>query len=508
MNLFQLVFKQMRQRALGTWLTLLSVVLGVALAVAVLLIRNGGAALFGQTDYGYDLIVGKGSPIQLVLNTVYHIDQSPGNVPYSLYEQLNKDRRQVKQAIPIAVGDTYKNRRIIGTVPQMFGFTPGGNPVEKVEDAFNYRPGKRFAFAEGTVFHPRKFEAIVGSDVPRLAGLKIGDIFHATHGAPAEGQTAHQHGEEWKVVGVLKPTNTSNDRVIFIPLVTTYCVEEHSEGMAIQSNIRAAASGQPVRPSPPARAPAKSETPPAPPAADLLSGDAPATKPDAHDGHDHESHDEHAHHEVTGGEGHAHEHEAYTVNEDGTVDPKLPQDQWLLSAILIKARAPFMAQTLEYNINAGSVATAVKPAMVMSQFFDTILAGSTLVLLLISALVSIVAAVGILVSIYNSVAARKREIAILRALGATKARVLTLICVEAGLIGLLGGVVGWVLGHLIGLIGSAWMERLLGQGFNAFAVGWEELAYLAGVVVVAVLAGLVPAMKAYRTPVATNLVAA
>src|SRR4051794_26311927 len=92
MNLFQLVLKQMRQRALGTWLTLLSVVLGVGLAIAVLIVRSGSEALLSQTDYGYDLIVGKGSPTQLVLNTVYHIDKSPGNIPYSLYEQLANPR--------------------------------------------------------------------------------------------------------------------------------------------------------------------------------------------------------------------------------------------------------------------------------------------------------------------------------------------------------------------------------------------------------------------------------
>src|SRR5687767_6458724 len=193
MNLFQLVLKQMRQRALGTWLTLLSVTLGVGLAVAVLLVYRGSESLFGQKDYGYDLIIGKGSPLQLVLNTVYHIDQSPGNVPYSLYEVLSKDRRMVKVAVPIVVGDSYKGRRIIGTLPQMFGYTLGGNPIEEPGNVFNYRPGRKFEFAEGTVFHPRKFEAVVGSDVPQLAGLKMGDTFVATHGAPAEGQKEHVH---------------------------------------------------------------------------------------------------------------------------------------------------------------------------------------------------------------------------------------------------------------------------------------------------------------------------
>src|SRR5918999_4254078 len=107
MNLLQLVLKNMRQRALGTWLTLLSVVLGVALAVAVLLVRQGGQSLFAQTDFGYDLIIGKGSPTQLVLNTVYHIDQSPGNLPYTVYDSLlrdpvrpNRPHPRVKLAVP------------------------------------------------------------------------------------------------------------------------------------------------------------------------------------------------------------------------------------------------------------------------------------------------------------------------------------------------------------------------------------------------------------------------
>jgi putative ABC transport system permease protein len=103
---------------------------------------------------------------------------------------------------------------------------------------------------------------------------------------------------------------------------------------------------------------------------------------------------------------------------------------------------------------------------------------------------------------------RIRESGLLRALGATRTRILTLICVEAGLIGLIGGVLGIVGGHLVAAGGSAYMNRLLGQSIPWFATDRYELLYLAGVVLIAVLAGLVPALKAYRTPVATNLVAA
>src|ERR1035437_8608577 len=89
MNLLQLILKQMRQRALSTFLTCFSILLGVALATSIMVVGDEGGSVFAQTDYGYDLLVGpKASPLQLVLNTVYHLDNSPGNIPYGLYENM------------------------------------------------------------------------------------------------------------------------------------------------------------------------------------------------------------------------------------------------------------------------------------------------------------------------------------------------------------------------------------------------------------------------------------
>src|SRR6476661_13943 len=163
MNLLQLVIKQMRQRALGTWLTLLSVLLGVALATAVLIAYRESEKVFGQSDYGYDVIVGpRGSPLQLTINTVYHLDKSPGNIPYSIYEGLANPRHpQVKIAVPYAVGDTYKGRRIVGTLPKLFGVDDEGKPLPP-ERVIEYRPGKKYEVAQGRVFHAKKFEAVVG----------------------------------------------------------------------------------------------------------------------------------------------------------------------------------------------------------------------------------------------------------------------------------------------------------------------------------------------------------
>jgi putative ABC transport system permease protein len=174
----------------------------------------------------------------------------------------------------------------------------------------------------------------------------------------------------------------------------------------------------------------------------------------------------------------------------------------------VQSRGGDTEQSLEYDLNNGTDVMACNPAQIMRDFFNIFLKPTRLLLLLICSLVTIVAAVGILVSIYNSVSARLREIAILRALGATRNTVLTLICLEAGLVALIGAIFGVVVGHLITGAGAVYMLRYFGENldYNYIELVYEAL-YVVGVIILAVFAGLVPALKAYRTPVATNLVA-
>jgi putative ABC transport system permease protein len=240
MNSLQLTMKQMRQRALSTWLTTLSITLGVALVIAILILYREGNSLFGQSDFGYDVLVGiKGSPLQLTLNTVYHVDKSPGNIPYKMYDELAHKatyRRYVRNAVPICVGDSYKGLRIVGTTPKMFAYTDEGDRV--TDHPFEYRPGRSYEVADGAMFNPNKFEAVIGSDVTKLTGLKLGDIFQATHGMPDPNVVPDIHEEKWKVVGVLKQTHTSADRVLYIPLLSFYTIAEHGVGLIKQAEIR------------------------------------------------------------------------------------------------------------------------------------------------------------------------------------------------------------------------------------------------------------------------------
>jgi putative ABC transport system permease protein len=589
MNLFQLILKQMRQRALSTWLTTLSVMLGVTLAITTLILQREGKQLLAQSEFGYDILVGpKGSRLQLVLNTIYQLDTSPGLINYSVYGTMPELHfGRIKFALPTAVGDTYQGLNVIATLPKAFDtpdmrrgfdllhelreviapnkpnnpdavgvlerltraepgsteFADGARRLEQLVDemralvdiawqideeahlrlrglpdklagaidavraspprvqeasttlretlqtlritgpllhVFQYRPDRGFSLAEGRPFHRLKFEAVIGAEVSARTGLKLGDTFQAEHGtgsSSTSGKADHDHDETWTVVGVLEKTNTAFDRVILIPLITFFAIPAHGDSLEAFSNIRGAdeiedfVPGQAIRPTP---------VVPRPPVAreDELGFAAPGA--------------------------HAH---PYFYNDRGELVLELPKSKWKLSAIFVKTLSIDGPFRLMSDINNAPDATAVNPAMVMREFFDTFFSGWSLTLIVFSVLVTVVAAVSILVSIYNSIAARRREIAILRALGATRLRVLTLICVEAGLIGLVGGILGFAAGHALAGIGSIYTDRHLGITVNWLTVSQLELIYLAGVTLLATIAGLVPAVKAYETQVAANLVA-
>jgi putative ABC transport system permease protein len=573
MNFLELILKQMRQRALSTWLTLLSVTLGVTLAVAILIAQREAGKMLGQSEFGYDVLIGvKGSKFQLVLNTVYQLDQSPGNVTYAVYSTLpERFPGAYRWALPMAVGDQYEGLRIIATLPKAFETeqtrkafdemqqlmerqrlnavaiqqsrpgtqerldavdklrvisedlvelrsmameideeaaagldvaskllrdaldalsapdAPAAAVVERLKEArrallrsapllgiFEYRPDRKLRLAQGRAFDRLKFEAVVGADVTRRVGLKVGDRFKATHGVTetsAMSKDDHDHNEEWEVVGVMERTHTALDRVILIPLVTFYAIPAHEQALVKMAEVRGVEEEAPTSPTAPRASPRASS-----------------------DDWD------------TGFSSGGHEH-PYFFGADGRIVLDLPKSKWKLSALAVRSRGPVQAQQMMWEFNNGPDAQAVNPASEMRQFFDTFLAASTKTLLVLSVLVTVVAAVSILVSIYNSVAARRREIAILRALGATRLKVLALITLEAGLIGLLGAVAGWVLGHSLAGVGSVALNQLVGERLDWLAVSSVELLYLLGVVGLAALAGLVPALKAYQTPVAANLVA-
>jgi putative ABC transport system permease protein len=470
------MLKQMRQRLLSTMLTCLAVTLAVALGISISIMQKEGRSILAQSDYGFDLLVGpKGSGFDLVMNTIYHLGKSQGNIPYGLYEDMatgspvsamgngrkNEFRGLVQWAVPYAVGDSYLGRRIVGTSTQLFGVDDEGKalPEQKIPEV---RTGERYTFAEGRSFVGRKFEAVVGSEVAKHLGLTVGKTFQATHGFPGLKDIPDVHPEVWTVVGVLNETHTANDRCLFIPIRTFYAIFEHETGLEKIAKIKGEGGSQ------------KSEVSSQKQEAPETAESQPAN-------------------------------EGYALNADGTITNKLPKADWEVSAILVKSHSGATQMQLAFLLRNSGEAMGVTPAQVMGDFFDNVLPPVFQLLFVIASLVLVVSAVSILVSIYNSVAGRAREIAIIRALGATRVRILSIVCLEAGTVGAIGAVLGIVTGHLLAGVGSVYMREAMGTGLAWWHVSGVEGLYLVLAIGVALLAGLVPAWKAYGTPVAENL---
>ncbi|MBK9140028.1 MAG: FtsX-like permease family protein [Verrucomicrobia bacterium] len=400
MILARLVLKSLRQHLLSTAVTAGATALATGLLLAVWMVRDQAQAAFTGMTGGVDAVLGaRGSKLQLVLNSLFHVDTSPGNLKWEDYEEIAR-HPAVALALPVAVGDNYRGFRIVGTLP------------EKLAE-LEWTSGQRLTVRPpGRMFEPTLREAVVGSFAAAKLGLKRGDVFQPYHGLNYTPQS-YQHEEEYVVVGILAPSNTPADRVIWIPLAG--------------------------------------------------------------------------------------------LQKMGGHDPAAADE---ISAVLLKFKAdnPLTARQLDslYNKQGNRLTFAWPIAQVVAQLFDR-LAWLDRVLALVAYLVVAIAAGSILASIYNSMNERRREIAILRALGARRRTVFGAVVLESAAIAGIGAMIGFaVYAAVFGIAGSILRAQ---TGVVLDPLAWHPVLVLAplGIVALGALAGVVPAWKAYRTDVADNL---
>jgi putative ABC transport system permease protein len=203
-----LILRTLRNRFGPNLLTLLAVALAVGVALAVPLTLSGlrEGAIRASSIFNL-LVTAKGSPTQAMLNTIFLQEAPVGNIPFALYEKLKADAR-TQSAIPMGFGDNYNGFPIVGTNTDFFELR------EKLTDPNFYR------LERGTLFS-KPFEAVLGAQVARVAGLKFGDRFKAEHGMQALIE-ADEHAEEFTVVGILEPTGGPGDRGIYVDLQTIW----------------------------------------------------------------------------------------------------------------------------------------------------------------------------------------------------------------------------------------------------------------------------------------------
>jgi putative ABC transport system permease protein len=526
MNSFFIAYRSIGERGVASFLTMLSMALGVGLVVAVLSIHGVVATSFrNNSSLGYNVIVGaKGGQEQLVLNTVFYLSKPVENVPYHYYmEFLRKDQREAefKNSLSLraselrnetaqlaalsgvggadllgslvaqsAVDAIDKKREVeIGrngkygnychfAIPLCLGdyldrFRVVGTTPQLFDDlVYDIENNRKYEFAQGRNFvHKSKehgyFEAVLGAQVARELKLKVGDQISPSHGAP----DGHTHERKFTIVGILKPSGTPNDRAVFVNMEGFYLMEDHAkpldeEPIAGTAESRAAAA-------------AKLEQP------QTTAVDDPAP---------------------------------------------LPLEQREITALLVRTSSPMIAQGLQIGVNEGQYAQAVFPVQIIYQMFDFMVRPVQQVLLLLTVMICVVSGISILVSIYNSMSERRHEIAVMRALGASRGHIVWIVLLEAILLAVGGGLIGFFGGHGLIMALAPYVEQQTGVQLSLFH--WEpnvaellslfnseidpnqasallrlpaELVLLPFLLLVAVLVGIWPAISAYRTDVSKSL---
>lgn len=209
MNRFTLTFAFIKDRPLLTCLNVFIMATAVAMLVVLAKVDHHMQNRLQADAKGIDMVVGaKGSPLQLILSSVYHVDVPTGNIPFPAIHDV-KNMPQVKAVVPISLGDSYHGYRIVGT-------------TEKAFDLY------QASLKEGDVW-AESMQAVLGHEVAKETGLKVGDRFAGSHGLVSAGaMSAHVHeASPYLVVGILEARGTVVDRLILTDLHSVWDVHSH-----------------------------------------------------------------------------------------------------------------------------------------------------------------------------------------------------------------------------------------------------------------------------------------
>jgi putative ABC transport system permease protein len=458
MRIVRLAMAYAWRRPLSTLLVIVLLAIGVATIALTLILARELDERLTRDAAGIDLVVGaKGSPLQLVLAGVYHVDVPPGNIALSAIGQLRANP-QIAEVVPLALGDSLRGFRIVGTEPS-FVDRYGGT------------------LREGSLWGKPQ-EAVLGSAVARTTGLAVGDTFAGSHGL-AEGGGEHA-GAPYRVSGILAPTGTVLDRLVLTAIASVWAVHDDHH-----ADTEAGVKGT---------------------GGDVRSGSAPGADAHAEGVHAAEAHAKEAPHgadsrpdEHRNGALRASEHAPRAGSAPAAAAPARE-----VTLALVRYRSPLAAASLARAINHDTAWVAASPAYETARLLAVFGAGVDLVrgfaLLLMAA-----SGLMLFVALAQAFEDRRYDLAILRTLGASRWQVAAVLLIESTLLAAVGAALGLVLAHAAALgIGIVLPEA---APLAAAARRWapEEWVVVAIALAAGILAALWPAWRAARLDVAATL---
>jgi putative ABC transport system permease protein len=394
-------------------------VLGIALSVAMLLgvekVRRDARDAFANTLSGTDLVVGaRSGSVQLLLYSVFRIGNATNNISWQSYQEL-KQHPNVAWSVPIALGDSHRGFRVMGTTQAYFRH-------------YRYARSENLRFARGEPFDD-VFDAVLGAEVAAKLGYVLNDSIVVTHGGGSIGITKHDD-KPFRVVGVLERTGTPVDRTVHVSL-------EGIEAMHVDW-----ASG--------VRIPGQSVSAEQARALDLAP-------------------------------------KAITAALMG-LDSRI---------------AVFRVQRF-INEYRQEPLLAILPGLALQELWD-LMGVAENALRVVSAMVVASGLLGMLTVILTSLEARRREMAVLRSVGARPVHLFGLFMSEAVLLATVGSAVGIAALYVGIAVARPIAAREFGLHLPLSAPGSDELGLVALIIFAAFIAGAIPAFRAYRLSLADGL---
>ena len=480
MNLIRLTLSYVRQRPLQTVLNVTMLALGIATIVVLLLFSSQARHNLEANAEGINAVVGaKGSPLQLILSSVYHMDVPTGNIPVEQARQI-QTHPLVASSIPLALGDSYRGFRIVGTTEQ----------YPRHYDA---------TLAEGR-WWDATYEVTVGHRVAREQDLSVGDSVVSAHGLTGGGD---MHDDQpLRVAGVMAETGTIVDRLLLTSVETVWTTHGQHE--------------------------------------DDNHGDEEHEDHEDQDHNDHESEDALAQGEHDGGEhDEAHAHDGESTDDDelkgsertseeppaspgsqqaapgpgGMRPPGPPGSQMTgdalatdreYTALLIRYSSPIAAATFPQFVNRETDMMAASPASETARLFELLGVGFE-ALQAFGFILILAATLGIFIALYNAMQDRKYDLAVMRTLGASRAKLTQHVLLEGLFFAIAGLVLGLALGHLATGLLAATVDQAKNMNLTAWAWAPRETWLVGLALAVGAASALLPAVQAYRTDLAHTL---
>jgi putative ABC transport system permease protein len=444
--IFKLAWRNIIFKPLNTLLSVVLLTASVAIITLLILLQNQFEDKFNSNIEGVDLVLGaKGSPLQLILSSVYQVDAPTGNISFDS-AKVWMEHQYVEKAIPLAFGDNYKGFKILGTTTDY---------LEKYQLTLN--KGKLFK---------HNFDVVVGSQVAEKLNLNLGDAFFGAHGHAEQGEVHDSYA--YKVVGIANESGKVADNLILCNIPSVWQMHAGQDHDHDHDHDHEAEFTNP---------------------------------PHGEEGHVHSDDEEHDHGETVnlphGEEGHIH--------SDYENDMSIDTPNMDITSVLIKFRNK-MGFVMWPNIIAQNTnMQAASPAVEINRLFTLFGVGITGLQYLAYAIMFI-SGLSIFIALYNTLKERKYEFALLRVQGAKRSQLLILVLLESILLCIVGFIFGTILGRVGLYVLSTLSESEFKMNFDPFVFHWKQEGLLLIItLLVGVLAAAIPAIKAYTLNLSKTL---